>query len=162
MRVLTITITLLAAFGFIGCTGETSTPSGRVVMALREVGSPQLRRDAQAVAARVTVREPLWPTTIPDSLWTESIRKFRPVHVFLGSDNLMIVTRESGRYQNGIRVYFPSHPDNSLAAGEFAGGGSGGADYKMDAGVYWFWQKMRSDSALRGKMQEMKTNQRPL
>jgi hypothetical protein len=158
MRVTCFKLAVLGALGFAGCTGETSTPAARVVTALREVGSPKLRRDAETVAARVRVHEQFGPTKIPDSLWTESIRSFSPVHVYWGSDHLTIVTRESGRYQNGIRVYFPLHPDDSLAAGAYAGGGSGGGDYEMEPGVYWFWQKIRSNAALLRKLQDAHTN----
>jgi len=28
-------------------------------------------------------------------------------------------------------------------------------DYKIEAGIYWFWQKIRSEAALRRKLQEM-------
>jgi len=155
------TLSLIAAAGILvavtGCTGETSTPSDRVVTALREVGTAPLRRDAEAVAARVTTREANGPVKIPNALWTDAIRKFKPEYIYWGSDSLTIVTSRTERYENGIVVYFPSHPDDSLGPGENAGGGSGRADYKMDSGIYWFWQKKRSDAALRRKLDEMES-----
>jgi len=155
MRVLTAIAGAVSLLSLAGCTGETSTPSGRVVSALREVGAAPLRRDAEAVAGRVTTREMYGPTKIPENLWTDSIRKFRPEYIYWGSDSLTIVTSRSERYENGIVIFFPSHPDDSLAPGDFAGGGSGRGDYKVEAGVYWFWQKIRSDAALRRKLQKM-------
>jgi hypothetical protein len=157
MRILAVIAGAISLLSLAGCTGETSTPSGRVVSALREVGTAPLRRDAEAIARRVTTREIDGPTKIPENLWTDSIRKFRPEYIYWGSDRLTIVTGSSGRYENGIVVYFPSHPDDSLAPGDFAGGGSGRGDYKIEAGVYWFWQKIRSDAALRRKLQELET-----
>jgi hypothetical protein len=154
MRVLANTTALLTMLGFAGCTGETSAPSDRVLATIREVGGLHLRGDAEEVAARVTTRDLPGPTKIPEALWTESIRRFKPKHVFWGGDHLTIVTHESGRLSNGLRVYFASHPDDALSLGEFAGGGSGGEVYKVEAGIYWFWQKRRSDGALRLKIQE--------
>lgn len=157
MRILTVLAGTISLLSLAGCTGETSTPPGRVVRALHEVGTASLRRDAEAVARRVTTHEFYGPTKIPENLWTDSIRKFRPEYIYWGSDGLTIVTSRSGRYENGIVVYFPSRPDASLAAGDFAGGGSGRADYKVEVGIYWFWQKIRSDAALKSKLQEMGT-----
>ncbi|HSH92791.1 MAG TPA: hypothetical protein VK968_01460, partial [Roseimicrobium sp.] len=67
-----------------------------------------------------------------------------------------------GRYENGIIVYFPSHQDNSLAPGAFAGGGSGGEETKMEAGIYWFWRKIRSSAALRRKLMEQEGQTNPI
>jgi len=163
MRILTIIAGALSFLSLAGCTGETSRPSGRVVSALREVGIAPLRRDAETMAGRVTTRETYGPTKIPENLWSDSIRKFRPEYVYWGSDSVRIVTSRSGRYENGIVVYFPSHSDDSLAPGDFAGGGSGRGVYKIEAGVYWFSQKIRSDAALRRKLGEIerKTNGTP-
>lgn len=154
MRILTAITGALSLLSLAGCTGETITPSGLVLDTLHEVGGAPLRRDAEAIAAQFTTRDPFGPTKIPEALWTGAIRKFRPVYVYLRTDRLTIVTSSNGSYENGIDVCFPSQPDDRLASGEFAGGGSGRAEYKMEPGVYWFWAKIRSDVALRRKFQE--------
>jgi hypothetical protein len=157
MRILAVIAGAISLLSWAGCTGETSTPPGRIVSVLREIGTAALRRDAEAVARRVTIREIDGPTKIPEQLWTDSIRRFGPEYIYWGSDSLTIVTSSSGRYENGIVVYFPSRPDDLLAPGDFAGGGSGRSDYKVEAGVYWFWQKIRFDAALRRKVQKLET-----
>lgn len=147
----------ISLFSLPGCTGETRTPSGRAVSTVSELGTAQLRRDAEAVAIRVTTQEVHGLTKIPENLWLDSFRKFRPEEIYWGSDRLTIVTSKTKRYENGIVVYFPSYPDDSLEPGDFVGGGSGRADYKIDSGVYWYWRKIRSDAAVKRKLQEMET-----
>lgn len=142
LRVMNRAFLILGILSLIGCTAETDTPSRSVTVALQKVGGPQLRRDAELVAQKFKTQN-VKTTDIPETLWSESIRQFKPKLVSWRSDHLAIITKQIGRAQNGILVYFPSHPDDALRAGQFDGGGSGMAKYKIEAGIYWFWEKIR-------------------
>ncbi len=138
---------LILALCLVGCTGESTSPPPGVSSTIRKVGGPQLRKDAESVAAFAAAQKspnPPGVKGIPESLWTDSIRKLNPKSVYYGTDSLTIVTAESDRYSNGINVYFPGRErDKGTSAGQFLGGGSGYGEYAIEDGITWYWSKKR-------------------
>lgn len=140
-------IFLISIFCIAGCTGESTSPPPGISSTIRKVGGAQFRKDAESVAALAAAQKSPNPSGvkgIPESLWTDSIRKLNPKSVYYGTDSLTIVTAKSDRYANGINIYFPGRErDKGTSSGQFLGGGSGYGEYSIEDGITWYWSKKR-------------------
>lgn len=79
---------------------------------------------------------------VPESLWSASIRKFKPVRVMVESSELVVITKESsdGEYLTEIRVeYYPRRSDVEILPGVDLSSGNGVGEVKIVDGIHWFW-----------------------
>ncbi len=106
---------------------------------ISEIGDRQLRDDAIAVLNEFNKLENSGNYLIPETLWPNSIRKFRPVALRPYMFGLFVVQKESSRYQKGIYIITQAEKVN-----EHPGGGSGVSYERLTKGIFWTEIKVRS------------------
>ena len=116
---------LVALIGF-GCGNSRS----RAIGIVREIGFNELRLDLTLTVSDRSAHE------IPQTEWSEYVRRFHPVAVQRHMGGVLIVISRVGREQEGLLVMLNREDD--------PGSGGSGASYdKIRDGLFWCVETIR-------------------
>jgi len=119
----------LLAFAAAGCGDGRS----RAVSIARDVGLPKLRADLYTLVTSPTGHQ----HEIPQTVWPESVRRFRPLSVQLHAPGVLLVLHRAYPEQRGLLVLLDADDDPGA-------GGSGTGYEGLGDGLFWCREQVRS------------------